>query len=183
VNVNHLKSKGSPCDLPDQGDGQGNCNVVRTNAIRQLVAWLATHPTGLADPDVLLIGDYNAYTQEDPITVLKKARYIDLLEARLGGGAYSYVFDGQRGYLDYALASPSLEAQVSGVAVYHINADEPSVLDYNTNFKTIQQQTQLYASDPYRASDHDPVVVGLNLAAPAARGSLEQVSRAALWSR
>jgi predicted extracellular nuclease len=86
VNVNHLKSKGSPCDLPDQGDGQGNCNVVRTNAIRQLVAWLATHPTGLADPDVLLIGDYNAYAQEDPITVLKKAGYIDLLEARLGGG-------------------------------------------------------------------------------------------------
>ena len=183
MNVNHLKSKGSPCDLPDQGDGQSNCNVVRTNAIRQLVAWLATHPTGLADPDVLLIGDYNAYAQEDPITVLKKAGYIDLLEARLGGGAYSYVFDGQWGYLDYALASPSLEAQVSGVAVYHINADEPSVLDYNTNFKTIQQQTQLYASDPYRASDHDPVVVGLNLVAPAARWAF-QVRRAALaWAR
>jgi len=183
VNVNHLKSKGFPCDLPDQGDGQGNCNVVRTNAIRQLVAWLATHPTGLADPDVLLIGDYNAYAQEDPINTLKQAGYINLLETRLSGEAYSYVFDGQWGYLDYALASPSLNAQVSGVAVYHINADEPSVLDYNTNFKTIQQQTQLYASDPYRASDHDPVVVGLSLAAPAARGSLEQVSRAALWSR
>ena len=183
VNVNHLKSKGFPCDLPDQGDGQGNCNVVRTNAIRQLVAWLATHPTGLADPDVLLIGDYNAYAQEDPINTLKQAGYINLLETRLSGEAYSYVFDGQWGYLDYALASPSLNAQVSGVAVYHINADEPSVLDYNTNFKTIQQQTQLYASDPYRASDHDPVVVGLNLVAPAARWAF-QVRRAALaWAR
>jgi len=170
VNVNHLKSKGSPCDQPDQGDGQGNCNVVRTRAAQQLAAWLATHPTGLADPDVLLIGDLNAYAQEDPITALRNAGYINLLEARLGQGAYSFVFDGQWGYLDHALASPSLNAQVSGVAIYHINADEPRVLDYNTDFKTPSLQTLLYAPDPYRASDHDPVVVGLNLAAPAARG-------------
>ncbi|KIQ54189.1 ExeM/NucH family extracellular endonuclease [Meiothermus taiwanensis] len=163
VNVNHLKSKGSPCDLPDQGDGQGNCNAVRTNAARQLVAWLATNPTGVADPDILLIGDYNAYAQEDPIATLRKAGFINLLEARLGPEAYSYVFDGQWGYLDYALASPSLNAQVSGVAEYHINADEPNVLDYNTNFKTPNLQTVLYAPDQYRVSDHDPVVVGLNL--------------------
>ncbi|GIW30510.1 MAG: hypothetical protein KatS3mg071_0684 [Meiothermus sp.] len=165
VNVNHLKSKGSPCDLPDQGDGQGNCNAVRTKAVQQLVAWLATNPTGVADPDVLLIGDYNAYAQEDPIATLKKAGFINLLEARLGPDAYSYVFDGQWGYLDYALASPSLNAQVSGVAEYHINADEPNVLDYNTNFKTPNLQAVLYAPDQYRVSDHDPVVVGLNLRA------------------
>jgi len=168
VNVNHLKSKGSACDLPDQGDGQGNCNVVRTNAAQQLAAWLATHPTGIADPDVLLIGDYNAYAQEDPITALKNAGYINLLETRLGEGAYSYVFDGQWGYLDHSLASPSLNAQVSGVAEYHINADEPSVLDYNTDFKTPNLQALLYAPDQYRVSDHDPVVVGLNLTAPGA---------------
>ncbi len=168
VNVNHLKSKGSACDLPDQGDGQGNCNAVRTNAARELAAWLATHPTGIADPDVLLIGDYNAYAQEDPITALKNAGYTNLLEARLGPNAYSYVFDGQWGYLDHALASASLSAQVSGVAEYHINADEPSVLDYNTNFKSPGQVANLYAPDPFRVSDHDPVVVGLNLATPGA---------------
>ncbi len=168
VNVNHLKSKGSACDLPDQGDGQGNCNAVRINAARELAAWMATHPTGIADPDVLLIGDYNAYAQEDPITALKNAGYTNLLEARLGPNAYSYVFDGQWGYLDYALASASLSAQVSGVAEYHINADEPSVLDYNTNFKSPGQVESLYAPDPFRVSDHDPVVVGLNLAAPGA---------------
>lgn len=163
VNVNHLKSKGSACDLPDQGDGQGNCNAVRTRAVQQLVAWLATDPTGIADPDILLIGDYNSYAQEDPITALKKAGFINLLEARLGPDAYSYVFDGQWGYLDHALASASLNAQVSGVAEYHINADEPNVLDYNTNFKTPNLQALLYAPDQYRTSDHDPVVVGLNL--------------------
>jgi predicted extracellular nuclease len=136
---------------------------VRTRAVQQLVAWLATHPTGIADPDILLIGDYNSYAQEDPIATLKKAGFINLLEARLGPDAYSYVFDGQWGYLDYALASASLNAQVSGVAEYHINADEPNVLDYNTNFKTPNLQALLYAPDQYRTSDHDPVVVGLNL--------------------
>lgn len=110
-----------------------------------------------------MIGDYNAYAQEDPIATLKKAGFINLLEARLGPDAYSYVFDGQWGYLDYALASPSLNAQVSGVAEYHINADEPNALDYNTNFKTPNLQALLYAPDQYRTSDHDPVVVGLNL--------------------
>lgn len=168
VNVNHLKSKGSACELPDQGDGQGNCNAVRTNAAQQLAAWLATNPTGIADPDILLIGDYNAYAQEDPITTLKNAGYTNLLETRLGPDAYSYVFDGQWGYLDHALASASLSAQVSGVAEYHINADEPSVLDYNTDFKSPGQIVSLYAPDKYRVSDHDPVVVGLNLAAPGA---------------
>lgn len=168
VNVNHLKSKGSACDLPDQGDGQGNCNAVRTNAAQQLAVWLATHPTGIADPDVLLIGDYNAYAQEDPINALKNAGFVNLLETRLGPGAYSYVFNGQWGYLDHALASASLNAQVAGVAEYHINADEPSVLDYNTDFKTANLQTVLYAPDQFRVSDHDPVVVGLNLAAPGA---------------
>jgi uncharacterized protein len=160
VNVNHLKSKGSACDAPDAGDGQGNCNTVRTNAARELVAWLASDPTGTGDPDVLLIGDYNAYAMEDPITVLKNAGWTDLA-ATLIPGAYSYVFDGQWGYLDHALASRTLAPQVTGVAEYHINADEPSVLDYNTNFKTPGQLASLYAPDQFRVSDHDPVVVGI----------------------
>ncbi len=70
---------------------------------------------------------------------------------------YSYVFDGEAGYLDHALATSSLSRQVTGVTIWHINADEPSVLDYNTEFKT----QDLYAPTPYRSSDHDPVVVGL----------------------
>ena len=54
-----------------------------------------------------------------------------------GPFAYSYVFDGQAGYLDHALANPSLLAQVTGVADWHINADEPDVLDYDTSFKPL----------------------------------------------
>ncbi len=163
VDINHLKSKGSACDLPDQGDGQGNCNQVRVNAATELMNWLATDPTGTGDPDILLIGDYNSYAMEDPITVIKNAGFTNLIAAFLGPDAYSYVFDGQWGYLDHALGSASIVSQVSGVADYHINADEPSVLDYNTDFKTANLITWLYAPDQFRVSDHDPVRVGLNL--------------------
>ena len=163
VDVNHLKSKGSACTLPDQGDGQGNCNDVRLNATDELVEWLAGDPTGVGDLDILLVGDYNAYAMEDPITNLEDHGYTNLIDEVLGATAYSYVFDGQWGYLDHALASSSLVSQVAGVGDYHIDADEPSVLDYNTEFKTTGQLTSLYAPDEFRTSDHDPVIIGLNL--------------------
>jgi predicted extracellular nuclease len=173
VVANHFKSKGSACDNPDAGDGQGNCNLVRTRAAQELVNWLAGDPTGIADPDTLIIGDLNSYAMEDPITTIKNAGYINLIETLVGPDAYSYVFDGQWGYLDHALASSSIAPQVAGIVEYHINADEPSVLDYNTDFKTANLITTLYAVDQFRTSDHDPVVVGLNLnvaPAPSAGG-------------
>lgn len=166
VDVNHLKSKGScpttPTDInADQGDGQSCWNSARVNAANELVNWLATDPTGIQDADILLVGDYNSYAMEDPITVIKNAGFTNLIETFLGPDAYSYVFDGQWGYLDHALASGTIVGQVSGVGDYHINSDEPSVLDYNTDFKTPNQQTTLYAPDQFRVSDHDPVLVGL----------------------
>lgn len=171
VAINHLKSKGSDCDNnispvgpdPDINDGQGNCNLTRTAAAQQLATWLATAPTGIADADVLIIGDMNSYRYEDPITSLTAAGYQDLIDAWIGADAYSYVFDGAWGYLDHALASGSLAQQVVGVGEWHINADEPSVLDYNLEFKSVAQQSGLYAADMYRASDHDPVYVDLAL--------------------
>ena len=84
----------------------------------------------------------------------------------LGGEfAYSYGFDGQFGYLDYALSSSTLTDQITGTTDWHINADEPDLLDYDTSFKSAGQDA-IYAPDPYRASDHDPVVVGLSLTTP-----------------
>lgn len=165
VSVNHLKSKGSACDTPDTGDGQGNCNVVRTNAANTLLSWLAGNPTGTGDPDVMIVGDLNSYAQEDPIMAIKSAGYSNLIETLVGADAYSYAFDGQWGYLDHALATASLAGQVAGVTEWHINADEPTAIDYNTNFKSAGQITGLYSADQYRSSDHDPVIVGLNLAA------------------
>jgi predicted extracellular nuclease len=162
--VNHFKSKGSACtDVgdPDLGDGQGNCNVTRTNAATALVNWLATDPTSSGDSDFLIVGDLNSYAMEDPIGIITGAGYTDLGNSL--ANAYSYVFSGQYGTLDYALGSPSLTAQVSGVTEWHINSDEPRALDYNEEFKTANQISLYYSADAYRSSDHDPVVIGLNL--------------------
>jgi hypothetical protein len=126
-----------------------------------LINWLATDPTGTGDPDILLIGDYNSYALEDPITYIKNAGFTNLIDSFIGSSAYSYVFDGQWGYLDHAFGSSSVISQVTGVSEYHINSDEPSVLDYNTDFKTPNLQNTLYAPDEFRVSDHDPVIVGL----------------------
>ena len=168
VAVNHFKSKGSSCDDvgdPDTGDGQANCNETRTQAAAALVDFLATDPTASGDPDVLIVGDLNSYDKEDPIAVLTDAGYTDL-NRRFGGEfAYSYGFDGQFGYLDYALSSPTLTDQITGTTDWHINADEPDLLDYDTSFKSAGQDA-IFAPDPYRASDHDPVVVGLSLTTP-----------------
>ncbi len=168
VTVNHLKSKGSACGAPDdQPDTSGgNCNGTRTAAATALKNWLATDPTGSGDPDFLIIGDLNSYAKEDPIDVLAAAGYTDLAAQFGGTNAFSYVFDGEWGYLDYALSSTSLTPQVSSAVEWHINADEPPVLDYNTEFKSPGQITNFYDPAAFRASDHDPILVGLNLTPP-----------------
>jgi uncharacterized protein len=182
TDVNHLKSKGSACETPDLGDGQGNCSIVRTNAVRALLEWLATDPTNVDDSDVLLVGDYNSYAKETPIQTLEEGGFTNLVEDYQGDDAYSYVFDGQWGYLDQAMASLSMATQVTGAADYHINADEPSVLDYNTDFKSSSQVESLYAPDEYRMSDHDPVIIGIDPApsvyeTPYLTGPLQKANR------
>ena len=106
--VNHLKSKGSACDAPDAGDGQGNCNIVRTNAAIADGELAGKRPDPTGETDVLILGDLNSYAMEDPVTALKNAGFTNLIELFLGPEAYSYVFDGQWGYLDHAMASGSL---------------------------------------------------------------------------
>ena len=163
--VNHFKSKGSSAGAAgdtDSGDGQSSSNGTRTRQAEDLAAWLATRPTGTTDTDYLILGDLNAYAKEDPITRLATAGYANLLPLT----SYSYVFDGQVGSLDHALGSNSLAARVTGAEKWHINADEPSVLDYNTEFKTAGQVASLYNGDQFRASDHDPVLIGLDLSKP-----------------
>lgn len=174
VVVNHLKSKGRSCSSfgdVDRNDGQGNCNLTRTSAARALADWAEALERESGDPDVLILGDLNAYAMEDPIQALLAGGFVNLLEP----GEYSYVFRGLSGTLDHALASDSLHDQVSGAAVWNINAQEPSVLDYNVNFKTPRHVDLLYSDSPYRSSDHDPVVVGLDLDRPVGRGSATAV--------
>ncbi|MEN9260942.1 MAG: ExeM/NucH family extracellular endonuclease, partial [Thermostichus sp. HHBFW_bins_43] len=156
--VNHLKSKGSPCDPADNDPFQGNCNGNRTRAAQQILTWLTTNPTGSTDPDVLIMGDINAYAMEDPIKTLEAGGFTNLN----GPNSYSFSFQGQWGSLDHALANSSLNSQVTGSDKWHINADEPVSLDYGLSFKSPTQQSLFYSDDPFRSSDHDPVIVGLN---------------------
>lgn len=162
VVVNHFRSRSTPCeDDPDMGDGQGDCNLTRTEAAGELAAWLETAPFGADDPDVLIIGDLNAYPKEDPLAALRSAGYIDLIQTHIGSGAYTYVYDGAAGALDHALASETMAFQVHDVAVWHINADAPAILDYSVEKRTADG-APLYAPDPFRSSDHDPVIVGID---------------------
>ncbi|HEX2645508.1 MAG TPA: ExeM/NucH family extracellular endonuclease, partial [Thermoanaerobaculia bacterium] len=180
VIANHFKSKGCPgtgADA-DQLDGQGCFNATRTAQANRLLTWInSTVLPAAGDPDVLLLGDFNSYAKEDPVTTLIGGGFTDLETALLGSAAYSYLFDGQLGHLDYAFSSPSLTPQVTGVASWHINADEVPLFDYSdevldspgeASFEEKPDGSALtpprvvfQPASPFRASDHDPVLVGL----------------------
>lgn len=173
VAVNHLKSKGSGCGPGDDDPMQGSCNRTRAMAAEALVDWLAGDPTGSGDLDALIIGDLNSYDKEDPIDRVREGAdnvldtnddFSDLVFEYAGEYAYSYLFDGQLGYLDHALSSATLTPQVTGATVWNINADEPDILDYDMSFKK-DAQDALWEPNAYRSSDHDPVIVGLDLEA------------------
>ena len=167
IAVNHFKSKGSCGSASgnnlDQGDGQGCWNELRTQAANGLITWLNTQPTGTSDDDFLIIGDLNAYGKEDPINAITDDNYHNLIADHLGSAGYSYSFGGEIGYLDHALASDNLASQVVDATIWHINADEPRKFDYNTEYKSPEQLLSYYAEDAYRASDHDPIIISLNL--------------------
>lgn len=157
VVVNHFKSKSatdaSGADL-DQLDGQGAYNARRKSQAGALLAFIAALKTNTADQDVITIGDYNAYEQEDPMDILEAGGLKNLVT-----GNYSYVFNAQSGSLDHALISSSLISSVTVADKWHINADEPIVKDYNQEFNP----AYVYKADAYRSSDHDPVLIGLLL--------------------
>jgi hypothetical protein len=88
---------------------------------------------------------------EGPIIALKAANYKQLVEAYLGASADSYAFEGQFGYQDHVFASAKLASQVTGVVLWHINANEPRALDYDD-----YNQPALYNPDAYPSSEHDP---------------------------
>ena len=164
VAANHLKSKGSECGDPSEaelGDLVGSCNETRVAAAEAMIDWLAGDAIGVEPTEnIMIIGDLNSYDHEDPIVTFAEAGYADLAKAFEGEDSYSYVFDGQLGYLDYALANEALQARVVDVQNWHINSDELPLIDYTTQFKQPAEQA-LYAPDEFRSSDHDPVIVGI----------------------
>ena len=147
--VNHFKSKGSGVD---DGANQGNANPDRVAQAKALATWMKD-----SELPVFLLGDFNAYTKEDPMQVLYEAGYTDL------GDHFdlskTYLFGGQVGSLDHVLADADALAMVEGATVWNINSVESILLEYSRHNANIKD---LYAPDQYRSSDHDPVIVGIN---------------------
>lgn len=168
VIVNHFKSKGGARNADaankDKGDGQAAYNAARRAQSLAICDYIKQNHQNTKQSRVLVIGDLNAYQQEDPIDALRANGLVDLHE-RLGQSApsesvglnYTFVYYAQSGSLDHAFATASLAADVTGVSIWHINADEPRFMDYNQEFNP----EAVYSADPYRSSDHDPVLIGI----------------------
>ena len=161
VIANHFKSKSSPGGTPppaEPADGQGFFNAERVEQANRLL----TFADGIAadaakGPDILMLGDFNSYAQEDPVQAITAAGFVDLVPAKTDG-QYTYTFDGELGSLDHAFASGSLAASITGVGVWSINSPEWS--DRGYAFGAAE------AGTPYRSSDHDPIKVGVTAVAP-----------------
>ena len=158
VVVNHFKSKGSGSGTgnTDSGDGQGKSNADRIEQAKSLLRFLYTVENTTGDKDIISVGDYNAYTREDPLDVLRAAGLVDL-GAVHAKDDHSFVFNGEPGSLDHAFATKELAAKVTGMDIWNINAEESYGYQYDAPYEG------LYAPYPYRASDHNPAVVGIDL--------------------
>lgn len=159
VVANHFKSKGGCGEArdgdADQGDGQACFNATRVESARLLHAWLARDPTGTRPAGHVLIGDFNAYAQEDPMRLLRDEGWQDAFARMKLERPYSYVFQGLSGRLDHALLDAGLAERLRGAAEWHANADEADAFGYVSG---------LDPDGPWRASDHDPLLLGLDLA-------------------
>ncbi|WP_051219076.1 ExeM/NucH family extracellular endonuclease [Oceanobacter kriegii] len=179
VSVNHLKSKGSACDEASEGeDGQGNCNQTRTRAASGLLQFLQQRPTGVESDANLIMGDLNAYRMEDPVQTLLDGGYVNLKTSQAATEAqpYSYSYSGLLGSLDHALATQTLADWVVSAGAWHINSVEDSLMDYETetNGQSYRSVDNYANADPYRSSDHDPVVIGLRIEAAAAETPVDE---------
>lgn len=140
----------------------------------------------------VILGDMNSYGMEDPMLVLtdySPEKYGKTIRAArntyIAGtpqfgddGAlithnygylnavaikhpesWSYSFNDEVGALDHLLVSKSLKGKVVDATDWHINGGESTLFDYNSEFKGDLPKYQ----DHFRASDHDPAVLELNI--------------------
>ncbi|WNB85401.1 ExeM/NucH family extracellular endonuclease [Cellulomonas sp. ATA003] len=157
VVANHFKSKGGDGEEP--ADGQGLFNADRVAQAEAVVEFATELQTASGSDDVAVLGDLNAYSQEDPVEVFTDAGYVDVIAVE-APGEYTYTFDGELGSLDHALLTPSFADRVTGADVWNINSPEWNALEYYGPFTD--------ATSVFRSSDHDPVVFGFAAAAAAA---------------
>ena len=145
LNINHLRSKrGTGAESNEKRMANVDSLLVMLDRIEQEQLF--------GDSDILLVGDYNSYTQEEPIQTLVRAGYADMV-MRDDSTGYSYVYHSEAGYLDRVFASETMAKQVKKVAVYHLNAD----YFYSRGYKRGLDETI------FRYADHDPILISVKL--------------------
>jgi len=147
LSVNHFKSKnprGAKGLNEDQKDGQAAYNFKRKQQAEVLIELVDSL---YEYDDLLMLGDFNAYTNEDPIQLLESNNL-----KRLEVSKYSYVYKGRKGNLDHAFVSKDFERDIQEIKVWDINASFPNWIDY---------RHELADSNYYRSSDHNPILIGL----------------------
>ena len=156
VITNHFKSKGSGTD---DGTGQGNANPDRVAQANALVAFASTFATEQGTDKVFLTGDFNAYSEEDPVQAIEAAGY-ESLESTDNPDEESYSFAGTSGSLDHVFANAPAKAMVTGVDLWEINANESVFYQYS---RYNYVGTDLYRPNVFASSDHNPEIVGIKL--------------------
>jgi len=169
ISLNHPRSRrGDPAEANRK-------RLHNTQAILHLLD--SAQRNGLyTDPDILLLGDYNGYAQEQPLQALVRAGYKDMVMA-LDGRNYSYSYRGECGYLDRCYASPTMAAQITSLHPLHWNTDYYYSAAYYSKYnyknrlipKEAPKDIRLVMSSAakknllFRYSDHDPLLITIRL--------------------
>ena len=147
LSVNHFKSKsprGAEGENLDSGDGQSAYNAKRTQQAEKLLQLVDSFYAG---EDLLIVGDFNAYTKEDPVQLLEVENLTLLATSN-----YSYIYKGNKGSLDHAFAANGFEKRIKQIQVIDINASFPNWTDYR-----FENSDSSY----FRSSDHNPILIGV----------------------
>lgn len=160
VIANHFKSKSDSNASGDNVDnGEGAYTGDRTRQAQALVKFADTVKAKVGTDKVYLVGDFNSYDYEAPLTVLKDAGYIS---QGAKTGKFTYAYDGAVGSLDHVFASAAADKTITGQDIWNINSVESIALEYSRHNYNAKN---LFVADAYRSSDHDPVIVGINTSA------------------
>ena len=155
VIVNHFKSKGSGTD---DGTGQGNANPDRVAQAEAVASFADDFKAERGISKIFMTGDYNAYSMEDPVQKLEEKGYTNLESDT--ADEYTYNFGGMDGSLDHVFANAAALGDVTGVDIWNINADESVAYEYS---RTNYNATDFYQPNQFRASDHDPEIIGIDV--------------------
>ena len=126
----------------------------RIDNARWLLAGLSSYK--VQDPDILVVGDFNAQMDETAISMIVEAGFAEQL-LRFDPDSYSYIYYGEQELIDHAFANASMAEQIVSAAVWHTNTSAPSSY--------------------VRYSDHDAVMVGLCLG-PQSSEDLDDINAA-----